>query len=680
LAGPPLTKVNLKSEGGQAQIGLFRFMGPIKIPLTCPEIAFILLWLMLSTSPNQNHSSAKTPIGLVTVSLGALGVVYGDIGTSPLYAVRECFHGQHAIALNQANILGVLSLVFWSLTVVISIKYVGFIMKADNRGEGGIFALLALILGTKGRISPKMHGLIVLAAVFGATLLYGDGIITPAISVLSAVEGLEVATAAARPIIVPLTCLVLFGLFSIQRHGTERIGHLFGPIMVVWFGTIAFLGSVAVIKAPVVFEALNPWYAVHFFLINHWHGFVVLGSVVLCITGGEALYADMGHFNPKAIRISWLFLVYPALILNYYGQGAILLTSPQAAFNPFYALVPKIFLYPLVALATLATIIASQAMISGVYSLTQQAIQLGYLPRLRIIHTSAQTRGQIYMPEVNWALMLGCLGLVLAFGESSRLAGAYGIAVTATMGITSIIYFFVATNRWNWPLIKAVPLVGLFLLFDLSFLGANLFKVLDGGWFTLGVAFILALSMTTWKDGRKNLGQAIGSFRIPVDVFIADVARTRPYRTPGTAVFMSLSPVGVPGSLMHHFKLNQVLHKTVVFLSILVEDIPRVDPKDRLTVDNLGEGFYRLTARYGFMESPDVLNLMDRAGKLGLETDPSTTTYILGRETLLTTGKSGLSKWRKLLFTLMSRNAMNPTLYFNLPPNRVIEIGVQVQI
>jgi KUP system potassium uptake protein len=634
----------------------------------------------MATAPSNDQLTPKSQTGLMALSLGALGVVYGDIGTSPLYAVRECFHGQHAIALNQTNILGVLSLVFWSLTVVITVKYVGFIMKADNRGEGGIFALLALLLGAKERISSRKRGWVVLAAVFGATLLYGDGIITPAISVLSAIEGLEVATATAKPVIVPLTCLILFGLFFLQKYGTERIGRLFGPIMVVWFGTIAFLGLVSVAQVPVVLKALNPWYAIDFFLVNHWHGFIVLGSVVLCITGGEALYADMGHFNPKAIRISWLLLVYPALILNYYGQGAILLSSPQAAFHPFYALVPRVMLYPLVILSTIATIIASQAMISGVYSLSQQAIQLGYLPRLRIIHTSAHTKGQIYMPGVNWAMMLGCLGLVLAFRESSRLAGAYGIAVTATMGITSIIYFFVITRHWNWSLAKAVPLVSLFLLFDLSFFGANLFKILDGGWFTLGVATILALAMTTWKEGRKILGRAISSYRMPVDLFLADVARVNPHRIPGTAVFMSVSPEGIPGALMHHYKLNKVLHKTVVLLSVLVEEIPRVDLKDRLRLDNLGEGFYRLTARYGFMETPNVPELMKQAKAFGLEAEPMATTYVLGRETLLMTGKSEMNIWRKVLFSMMSRNAMNPTNFFKLPPNQVIEIGSQIEV
>jgi KUP system potassium uptake protein len=632
------------------------------------------------TPSYQNHSDHSSPSGLIALSLGALGVVYGDIGTSPLYAVRECFHGQHAIALNPTNILGVLSLVFWSLTVVITVKYVGFIMKADNRGEGGIFALLALLLGAKSRISPRKQGLVVLAAVFGATLLYGDGIITPAISVLSAIEGLEMATAAAKPIIVPLTCLILFGLFFLQKHGTHSIGRLFGPIMVLWFGAVALLGLVSIVQVPLVLKALNPLYAFDFFVVNHWHGFVVLGSVVLCITGGEALYADMGHFNPKAIRVSWLALVYPALILNYYGQGAILLNDPQAAFHPFYALTPRLLLYPMVILSTIATIIASQAMISGVYSLSQQAIQLGYLPRLRIIHTSATTRGQIYMPEVNWAMMLGCIGLVLAFRESSRLAGAYGIAVTATMGITSVIYFFVVTRNWNWSLIKAIPLVGLFLVFDLSFFGANLFKIIDGGWFTLGVAIVLMVLMTTWKEGRKVLGKAISAFRMPVNLFLTDVARKQPFRIPGAAVFMSVSPEGIPGSLMHHYKLNKMLHQTVVFLSILVEEIPRVNPKERLKLENLGEGFYRLTARFGFMETPNVPELMRQAKPLGLETEPMATTYVLGRETLLTTGKSGMSKWRKVLFSMMSRNAMNPTNFFKLPPNQVIEIGAQVEI
>ncbi len=473
------------------------------------------------TTNKQTHNSDTEETAkprLLVLALGALGVVYGDIGTSPLYAIRECFHGLHAIALNETNIFGVLSLIFWSLLIVVTLKYVSFIMRADNRGEGGIFALLALLLKTKDQMSTGSYRLAVLAAVFGAALLYGDGIITPAISVLSAIEGLEVATETSKPFIIPITCIILFLLFFFQKRGTADIGKFFGPVMIVWFVVIALLGLSSIIKNPQVIGAINPWYAFRFFASNHLHGFIVLGSVVLCITGGEALYADMGHFSLKAIRISWLGLALPALLLNYFGQGALLMTQAEEAFNPFYGLVPKVLIYPAVILSTIATIIASQAMISGVYSLTRQAIQLGYLPRVRIVHTSAHQQGQIYLPEVNWAMMVGCIGLVLAFRESSRLAGAYGIAVTATMGITSIIYYLVVTRLWKWSTFKAGLLVGLFLCFDVSYLGANLLKILDGGWFTIGLALVIAVSMTTWKDGRAALAEAL-NIRISVKVY-----------------------------------------------------------------------------------------------------------------------------------------------------------------
>lgn len=632
----------------------------------------------------NNHAVTQSieetkPAGLLALTLGALGVVYGDIGTSPLYAIRECFHGRHAVPLNETNILGVLSLVFWSLTVVVTFKYVIFILRADNRGEGGIFALLALLLGVKDRLSRTTQTFVMLAGVFGAALLFGDGVITPAISVLSAVEGLEVATRQAKPFIIPLTCIILIGLFLLQRRGTGKIGLFFGPIMIFWFLAIAALGVVSIAHQPKVIQAVNPVYAVYFFMANHWHGLIVLGSVVLCITGGEALYADMGHFSPRAIRLSWLGLAFPALILNYFGQGAALLIDSKAAFHPFYSLVPTIMLYPLVFLATCATIIASQAMISGVYSIAQQAIQLGYLPRLRIVHTSAQQKGQIYMPGVNWVMMIVCVGLVLIFRQSSNLAGAYGIAVTADMVITSSIFFLVTVNRWQWPVWKAVLPVGLFLLFDLTYLGANLLKLLDGGWFTLTLALVLAISMTTWKDGRTALAEAL-NIRISIKAFLEDLAKTKPYRVPGTAVFMSVNPRGVPGSLLHHFKHNKVLHERVVLLSILAQDIPRVSPKDRLQLEDLGQGLYRLTASYGFMETPKVPEILALAGKQGLKIHMAVTTFFLGRESLFITGKSEMASWRKALFSAMSRNAMNPTNFFNIPPDRVIEIGSQIRL
>lgn len=631
----------------------------------------------ISTTPSKLINPPKP--GLLALSLGALGVVYGDIGTSPLYAIRECFHGLHAIALNQTNIFGVLSLIFWSLMVVVTIKYVSFIMRADNRGEGGIFALLALLRKTREQMSAGSYRIAVLAAVFGAALLYGDGIITPAISVLSAVEGLEIATQASKPFIIPLTVIILFLLFFSQKWGTAAIGKFFGPLMILWFVTIAILGLSAIINNPQVIWAINPWYAFQFFASNHIHGIIVLGSVVLCITGGEALYADMGHFSPKAIRLSWLVVALPALLLNYFGQGSLLLTQGSAASNPFYGLVPKVLIYPSVILSTIATIIASQAMISGVYSLTQQAIQLGYLPRVRIVHTSASQQGQIYLPEVNWAMMIGCIGLVLAFRESSRMAGAYGIAVTATMGITSIIYYLVVTRLWKWPIWKAGLLVGVFLCFDISYLGANLLKILDGGWFTIGVAILITLSMTTWRKGRKTLADVF-ALRLSMDLFIKDIEQKKPYRIPGTAVFMSVNPTGVPVALLHHYKHHRILFEQVILLSIITQDIPRIENKERLKLEDLGQGFYRVIAHYGFMESPWIPDIMSLAGRLGVKTKIAETTFFLGRETLITSGKSQMSQWRKFLFSMMSRNAMNPTSFFGIPPERVIEIGAQVRL
>ncbi|MEN6437869.1 MAG: KUP/HAK/KT family potassium transporter [Syntrophobacter sp.] len=632
-----------------------------------------------TSHPAPKSDSVFSPATLF-LALGALGIVYGDIGTSPLYAIRECFHGPHAVALAKDNILGVLSLVFWSMTIVICVKYVVFVLRADNQGMGGIFALLALIPADAKKMSPRLYSIVVFAAMLGASLLYGDGVITPAISVLSAIEGLEVATEAAKPIVVPLTCGILLVLFLFQHRGTGVIGNVFGPVMIVWFIAIAVLGARAIIARPDILGAVNPLRAFEFFAVNRLHGIVVLGSVVLCITGGEALYADIGHFGRNPIRLSWLGVALPSLLLNYFGQGALLLSEPNLAFNPFYGLVPRSLIYPMVFLSTVATIIASQAMISGIFSVTQQAIQLGFCPRMQVVHTSRETRGQVYIPEVNYMMMVACLGLVLAFQKSSGLAGAYGIAVTADMGFTSILYFFVITRTWGWPLLKAVPLLILFLVFDISYFSANLLKVLDGGWITLTIAAIVVTSLATWRDGRAALAKIMLNARLPVDLFLEDVAKHDTPRVRGTAVFMSVSPVGIPISLLHHFKHNQVLHEKVVLLSIRSADIPNVHDDRRIDMRDLGQGFYRIIASYGFMEKPDVPRIMYLASLQGLATEPATTSYYLSRESLLTGGDSKMMQWRKALFAVMSRNARTATAYFDVPPDRVVELGVQIQI
>jgi KUP system potassium uptake protein len=625
--------------------------------------------------PATRH--AHTNFGL---ALAALGVIYGDIGTSPLYAVKECFHGLHAMALNEANVKGVLSLIFWSLTMVVSVKYVTFIMVANNKGEGGIFALLALLGSPQGKRGKGM-GLLTVGAIFGAALLYSDGIITPAISVLSAVEGLSVATAAATRFVLPITCGILFALFMGQRHGTETIGKVFGPIMIIWFLAIGALGVGHIIHQPAILGAVSPLHALQFFIANRLHGVVVLGAVVLCITGGEALYADMGHFGLRPIKLSWYAMVLPSLLCNYFGQGALLLADPSAASNPFYAMIPEPLLYPMVALATMASVIASQAMITGIYSLTQQAIQLGFCPRMRIIHTSEQTKGQIYLPGLNLAIMVGCLAVVLTFRESSRLAAAYGIAVTATMAITSLLYFAVLHHHWRWPLWKATPLLALFLCFDLAFLGSNLLKIVDGGWFTLLLAFTILVCLLTWRDGRAIIGAKLSASSLPVAQFLDHIQLKTPHRVPGTAVFMAVSPIGTPAALIHHFEHNKVLHTMVIILSVVAAETPQVEPEERLTIIPLGNGFHRIVARYGFMETPSVPEIAGLASERGLRMPIDTTTFFLGRETIMAGRQAGgMLRLRKHLFALMSRNAWNAVSFFGIPLQRVVEIGRQVEI
>lgn len=616
----------------------------------------------------------------IKLTIGALGVVYGDIGTSPLYAIKECFHGIHAITPNPTNIMGVLSLITWSLTIVITIKYLMFIMQADNRGEGGIFALLALVSGSEKQLSNKTKPVVVFAALVGASLLYSDGFITPAISVLSAIEGLEVATHAADKLVVPLTCLVLLTLFLSQHHGTGGIGKIFGPIMLIWFAMIASLGISAILQNPHVLTAINPVYAWRFFAENNIHGLVVLGSVVLCITGGEALYADMGHFGPNPIRTSWFAFVFPALLLNYFGQGALLLDHPELSANPFYELVPRIILYPMVALSTMATIIASQAMISGAFSLTRQAVQMGYCPRVTIIHTSANTEGQIYIPEINRIMMVVCIGLVLAFRSSSGLAAAYGIAVTADMTITSLLYFFVATRTWGWPVQKAAPVVALFLIFDITYFGSNLLKIFDGGWFPIAVAVIIVILMTAWKDGRAALYQKMRSIMLSLDIFIEDVSKHGVHRVKGTAVFMASSSNFTPPSLLHHFKHNKVLHEQVIFLTIQPQVVPSILDSERLSFESFGHGFHRIIARYGFMETPNVPRIVNKAFQDEMMPHIRPISYYLGRETLVLTGKSKMSRWRLHIFSFLSRNSKSAVDYFGIPPGRVVELGGQIEL
>ena len=549
--------------------------------------------------------------------IGALGVVFGDIGTSPLYALRECFHGDHGIVPEQGAVLGVLSLIFWSLLIIVSVKYLLFVMRANNKGEGGILALMSLAFPDRRAATGRTARLIAMGA-FGAALLYGDGMITPAISVLSAVEGLNVATPFFEPYIIPITVGILVALFSVQRLGTGKMGSILGPITLVWFVSIGLLGLKGIWEAPGVVAAVNPWHALRFFLDHGGAGFVVLGAVFLVVTGGEALYADMGHFGIRPIRLGWFLVVLPALLLNYFGQGALLLQNPAAAQNPFYLLAPGWALYPLVGLATVATVIASQALITGAFSLTMQGIQLGYFPRLKIDHTSHTERGQIYMPHVNWGLMLACIGLVLGFRSSSGLAAAYGIAVTLTMLITTVLFFWVARRLWGWTPLRTALLCGSFLLLELAFCGANLLKVAHGGWFPLVVAAGIFTLMSTWRTGRAILHGRLQHSLVPWKMFLDEIRNSPPLRVAGTAVFMAGNPDGTPLALLHNLKHNKVLHERLVVLTILTEEVPRVAAAERVQVECDMPGIYRVKARYGFMEEPSVPEVLEACRASGL--------------------------------------------------------------
>ncbi|MDB4914842.1 MAG: Low affinity potassium transport system protein kup [Gemmatimonadetes bacterium] len=623
---------------------------------------------------------APTGKRLAVLSITALGVVYGDIGTSPLYALRECFKKEYGITPTPSNILGVLSLILWSLILVVSVKYIVFILRADNRGEGGILALLALLLQQKRREDDKSKRLALIAlGLFGAALLYGDGVITPAVSVLSAVEGLDVATPALAPYVMYISLFIIFALFMVQRFGTARVGSALGPIMVVWFITIGSLGLHSIVQTPEVLFAANPWHAAQFFAAHGLGGFLTLGAVVLCVTGGEALYADMGHFGKRPIRIAWFVVCLPALLLNYFGQGALLLREPATATNPFYHLAPDAFRWPLVIIAAAAAVVASQALISGAFSLTQQSVQLGYSPRMQIIHTSEHTAGQIYIPEVNNALMIGCLLLVLGFKNSSNLSAAYGIAVTGTMAITSVLFAVVARMRWNWSIPHVVGITAAFLLIDLSFLVANVVKIEHGGWVPIAMAIGVYTLMSTWKRGRTQLNEIQADLALPLDLFLQGMERTPIPRVKGTAVFLTSTAGGVPVVMMHHLKHNKMLHETVIILSVTTRGIPEVQPDNSISLEKLGHGVYRIVASYGFMQSPDIPDVLRRAALEGVPVPAMNTSYYLGRERLVLTGKAKMSRPRKKLFALMSRNARSATEFFQIPPNRVIEIGAQIE-
>ena len=633
------------------------------------------------TSASSNRSAASThpTTGLGLLTLGALGVVYGDIGTSPLYALRECFHGEHGVAATHANVLGVLSLIFWSLTLIISIKYILFVMRADNNGEGGILALLALVAQSPGAKRKSRASLIALG-LFGAALLYGDGMITPAITVLGGVEGLGVATNIFEPYIVPITLVILITLFMIQSRGTTHVGMLFGPVMVVWFVTIALLGVRWIVQEPRVLTAFNPQHGLEFFEANGWHGFVVLGAVFLVVTGGEALYADMGHFGRRPIQLAWFALVLPSLFLNYLGQGAMILLDPATAQSPFYLTAPRWALYPLVVLATMAAIIASQALISGAFSLTRQAIQLGYSPRLDIAYTSASHQGQIYIPQVNWALMISTLGLVLGFRSSSALAAAYGIAVTLTMLITTMLAYLVARGAWGVRRPVAGTIATFFFLIELAFFGANLTKVTHGGWFPLVVGAIVYTVLSTWKRGRALLAERMRERLYPFDRFMKDIEAYPPQRVSGTAIFMTSNLQGTPPTLLHNLQHNKVLHERVILLTVVTSDVPHVMRDKRVQVDTLGQGFYRVTLRYGFMEEPDVPEALSEASRRGFAIDLSETTFFLGVETLLATRRPGMPLWQERLFVWIARNAVRANAFFKIPPERVVELGMQVEL
>ena len=616
---------------------------------------------------------------MLPLVVGAIGVVYGDIGTSPLYTLRTAFTGPYGLSLTHANVLGVLSVIVWALVIVVTLKYITLIMRADNRGEGGILALTALVSrGIEDR--ARMRWWLVGLGIFGAAMFYGDGMITPAITVLGAVEGLGVIAPAMHPFIVPISVLILIALFAIQRNGTASIGAVFGPVMALWFLVLGVLGAMEIARRPAVLAALEPIYAVRFVTGNPEVAFVAFGAVVLAVTGTEALYADMGHFGKSPIRRAWLFFVMPALLLNYFGQGALVLGDPAAIKNPFYLLAPSWGRVPLLVLATAAAIIASQAVISGAFSLTRAAIQMGYCPRLKLMHTSAREIGQIYVPFINWMLLAAIIALVVGFRNSDNLAAAYGIAVTMAMLIDSILIFVVMRRLWNWPVWVSVLITTPLLLIDLTFLASNSLKIPDGGWFPLLIGAAVFTLLTTWKRGRSLLMRRLAEDAMPLDLFIQSIEASPPMRVPGTAIFLTSTQNRVPHALLHNLKHNKVLHERVVFLTIVTQDIPYVPADERYEITPLGCDFFSMVANYGFKDDPDVPELLEDCGRKGFAFDMMETSFFVSRETLIATVTPGMALWREKLFVSMSKNATKASEFFQVPTNRVVELGTQVEL
>ena len=628
--------------------------------------------------PDIQRPQPHEKSSFAVLALGALGVVYGDVGTSPLYTMKEIFNPAYGLSPDKGTVFGTISLIFWALVMVVCLKYVIFVMRADNRGEGGIMALMALVL--RGRRKPSQRAIIISLGLFGAALFYSDGIITPAISVLSAVEGLEVAAPALHPYIIPLTLGVLVGLFLFQRMGTDKVGKLFGPVMLFWFVTLAWMGIDSLIKSPDILQALHPKFGFEFFLKHQWHGFLALGAVVLALTGAEALYADMGHFGRKPIQFSWIFFVMPALLLNYLGQGALILRDPEAISNPFYLLAPEWALYPLIALSTAATVIASQAVISGAFSITQQAVQLDYIPRQRFIHTSSSEMGQIYAPFVNWFLLVAVLALVLAFQSSSNLASAYGFAVTGTMTVTTCLAFIAALDVWKWQWRFAVLFLCVFLTIDLAFFAATAMKIVDGGWFPLLIGSLLFTLMTTWRKGRKMLIGYMQKSATSLTVFLNQIKESPPIRVPGTAIFLYSRHLSLPFALLQNLEYNKILHDQVILLTVITQDIPYVLAKDRLDVEDLGQNFYRVTINVGFTQSPDIPHALELMIEQGIKINQHEAMFFTGRETLIPSSSPGLNAWQERIFIFMFRNSSNPILYFGLPANQALEIGTLIEI